>query len=196
METLVAIEGLTDFIKSLDSLPDKQRLAAMRAINKTADRARTRADRQLRREINLSARYVGEKLTVARRANQTHLNAKVTGTSRPISLTRFATTTSYGLEGIPVSVRPGVAKRIRRAFIMPLRGKNGELTNAGFAVRTSGGPPKGAYKPKRISDTLWLLYGPSVDQIFKTLIQSDEKFSADTAAYLETEFIRLTKGDF
>ena len=70
-----------------------------------------------------------------------------------------------------------------RAFVMELRGGN-----RGLAIRTDGSKPRGAYKPKPIGKNLFLLYGPSVDQVFRTV---SEDVAPDVADELEVEFNRL-----
>lgn len=183
---VVAIEGLSA-LGEIESLSERERIAAIRAVNKTADRARTAASRLMRSQVDFTASYLNERLTVAKRASGTNLEAVIRGRDRPTSLARFVTgNTKAG--STPVMVKPGVAKFVKRSFIMKLRGAGGELTNRGLAVRTSGGPPKGAYKPARISDTLWLLYGVSVDQAFRSV---RGEITPDAAIFLEAEFLRL-----
>ena len=92
--------------------------------------------------------------------------------------------------GIGVSVAAGGRKKfIKRAFVMKLR--NGNL---GLAVRSAPGKqPEGAWKPKPIGKNLWLLYGPSVDQVLMSARSGGGVFSEieyDTLDVIETEFQR------
>ena len=82
-------------------------------------------------------------------------------------------------------VKPGMARMLRRAFVFEL--KNG---NRGLAMRTSGGRPLGAYRPTPLGKNLWLLYGPSVDQVFGGTGVAQE-ISPELVDYLEHEFHRL-----
>jgi len=197
VEFAVVIEGFSagGYIGNLS--PEKVALAAQRAINKIADRARTRADKAIRTQIAFPARYLGpasKRLWVQTKASRANLEAVVRGQGRPTSLARFSRAKALApgkrhKDGkVDVTVQPGSTKYIRRAFIMRL--KNG---NEGLAVRTSGGPPVGAYRPKPITDRLWLLYGPSVDQALISARQSGiyEDLSLDTLDALEAEFFRL-----
>lgn len=169
----------------IEAIPEEIRLAAMRAVNKTADRARTAAAREIRRQVNFPARYLTSegRLQVTKRANRKDLEARVTARQAPTSLARFISGTPKRGQGVSVQVKPGAARYIRRGFAMKLKNNN-----VGLAIRTEGGPPSGAYKPKKINDNLWLVYGPSIDQVFRTVA---EDVSEPMADYLEAEFNRL-----
>lgn len=175
----------------IEEIPERIRKAAMRAVNKTADRARTASAREMRNQVNFPASYLNAegRLQVTKRANQDDLEARITGRQAPTSLARFVQGTPKRGKGVRVQVKPGAARYMRRAFLMKLKNNN-----LGLAVRTDGGPPKGAYKPKQISENLWLVYGPSIDQVFRTVA---EDVSEPMADYLEAEFLRLLDlGDF
>lgn len=169
----------------IEEIPENIRRAAMRAVNKTADRARAASAREMRNQVNFPARYLSSegRLQVTRKASLNNLEAVVTGRQAPTSLARFVQGTPKRGQGVRVEVKPGAARYMRRAFLMKLKNNN-----VGLALRTSGGPPKGAYKPKKINENLWLVYGPSVDQIFRTVADDVSEPMAD---YLEGEFTRL-----
>jgi hypothetical protein len=188
---VIAVEGLSGVLDDLDGLPEKQRVAAVRAINKTADWARTAADRKMRQQVNFKASYLQDRLKVTKYARGYDLTAEIRGRDRPTSLARFITRESKG-KGVAVAVKPGVARFLRRSFVIKLRGASGQLSNRGLAVRTDGGQPRGAYKPVRLSDTLWLIYGPSVDQVFRTVA---DEITDDTGDRLESEFHRLMQAE-
>lgn len=171
--------------------------ATWRALNTTADRTRTILDKRVRTKVAFPAAYLRPStgnLTVAERARNGNLEVVIRGRDRPTSLARFSARrvpgAPKGKKGIPVRVAPGVAKYIKRAFIIKLR--NGNL---GLAVRTTGGPPRGAYVPRRITDNLWLLYGPSVDQVLNGVRSRNDGLFGDVApealTIFETEFWRL-----
>lgn len=185
------IDGLGDVLGDIESLDDRKRLNAVRAINKTAAWARTAAARMMREQVAFPARYLsgqGGRLQVSKKATRTDLEAKITGRRRATSLARFARAGSGG-KGLSVEVKPGVARFMKRSFLMKLKGgAEGELTNVGLAVRTDGGKPQGAYKPVKINDRLWLVYGPSIDQVFRTV---REDIAPDTEDRLVNEFERL-----
>ena len=66
-----------------------------------------------------------------------------------------------------------------------------------LAVRTEGGPPRGAYAPKQLKafgPNVWLLYGPSVDQVLFSARNNGgvvEEIAPEVMADLEAEFGRL-----
>lgn len=197
MEFALTIEGLDAGGYIADLSPEKVALAASRAINKIADKARTQADRAVRQQIAFPARYLGpasKRLWVQKKASYSSMEAVVRGRGRPTSLATFSKSKPmapgkrHKRGEVDVTVKPGQRKFIKRAFIMRLRN-----INLGLAVRTNGGPPPGAYRPTRITDRLWLLYGPSVDQ---ALINSRhegiyEEISDEMLTALEVEFMRL-----
>lgn len=197
MEFAIVIEGIRAGSYIGDLSPEKVAQAASRALNKIAAQTRTRADRTIRESIAFPARYLGpasKRLWVQQKASAGALEAVVRGQGRPTSLATFSkdrnrsrkATAAEG--GVSVMVKQGQTKFIKRGFIITLNNNN-----LGLAVRTDGGPPDGAYKPKRIGKNLWLLYGPSVDQ---ALLNSRgegiyEDLSPEVLLMLETEFNRL-----
>lgn len=197
---VVAVEGL-DSITSFDEVPERIVVAAQRAINKTVDIARAAASREIREQVNFPARYLTEedgagvpRLGVASRASKGNLAAVLAARARPTSLARFVvgstnpkTTQRQG--GIKVQVKDKT-KTIGRAFIFQLRSGN-----RGLAVRTSGGPPTGAWKPLPIGKNLFLLFGPSINQVFGGDRGVAQDIAPSMADRLEDEFFRLLKLD-
>ena len=57
-----------------------------------------------------------------------------------------------------------------------------------FAPRRRAVFPASADKPTKLAPGLWLLYGPSVDQVFRS-VASEE--APEAARFLEAEFNRL-----
>jgi hypothetical protein len=187
------VEGLTD----VDYEKDKERIdtAAVRAVNATADRARSRSATEMKRRINFPASYLqgsGDRLTVTKRATRGDQEAVITGRSRATSLARFGAKKEGS--GVRVEVGKGRSTLIKNSFLMPLKSGAEAAGNLGLAVRTKAGQrPHKAYKPVKISERLWLLYGPSVDQVFK---QVRDEVTPDAINYFELEFNRLFEGDF
>lgn len=188
------VEGL-DEIVNLDKQLDPQIVkAAYRAINATADRARTDSAEEIRRQVNFPASYLKPsqgRLLVSQRASGSSLEAIITGRRRATSLARFVTSGTPGKKGVSVAVKPGRNVELPNAFLMRLRsGSNVDTkNNLGLAIRTAKGErPNSAYKPVRVADGLWLLYGPSVDQVFKTV---REDVRPDAESFLASEFYRL-----
>lgn len=193
---VIFIEGLSDLGDLREIKPEILKAASM-AVNKAADRARVRAAKEMRRQVNFPARYLegqNSRLRVTKRAKPDDPVAIITGRRRPTSLARFATGSRKGRGGgVYVTVKPGRSRFIGRSFLMPLRAGRDELGNVGLAVRTKrGARPRNAYKPVKIAEGLWLLYGPSVDQVFKTV---REDIAPDTQEFLAREFARLLNLD-
>jgi hypothetical protein len=193
---VIAVEGLAD-LRDIDNLDEAIVVAARQAINKAADRGRTRADREIRQQVNFPARYLSERLKVTRRASGRSLEATITGRDRPTSLARFATSSNVAASqkrgNVTVAVSPGARKVVGRkaggsgptAFLMQLRGGN-----VGLAMRLKEGETVRNKKyMTKVGKGLYLLYGPSVNQVFRSV--AEEQTVPETAAFLEQEFLRL-----
>lgn len=185
---VLVVEGLSS-LEDIDNLDEEVLRNARNAINRAAERARTDSAREIRKELNFPARYLDQRLTVRKRATGSSLEAVISGRDRPTSLARFATNRNQkpGKAGVNVQVSASAAKRMQRAFLMKLR--NGNL---GLAIRLKPGASitgsRGAKRMGGPNSNLYLLYGPSVDQAFSTVIPGQEDKTAD---FLETEFLRL-----
>lgn len=196
---VVAVDGLSA-MRTLEDIPESvMRIAAM-AVNKTTERTRTSSAKAMREQVNFPARYLSGKdgqLSITQYANQQLAEARITGRFRPTSLARFArgtpeTTRRAG--GVRVQVAPGAARFMRRAFLIRLRGatdveSGSNLTNIGLAIRLRADEtPQNKKKMVQMKNGLWLLYGPSVDQVFRTVADDEAPGAAE---YLEQEFLRL-----
>ena len=172
--------------------------ALLRSINKTADRARTSASQDIREQVAFPASYLApsaKRLFVSTKATKASpFEAVISGRDRPTSLARFTNQKSLGggqrRRGgqVAVTVKPGVRRYIKRAFLITLSN-----SNVGVAVRTDGGPPNNAYAPKEIGKNLWLLYGPSVDQVLSAASNGGgiyEEIVPETLDFLNNEFNR------
>lgn len=192
---VIVAKGLTAF-DELGAMPDKIKMSAVQALNRTVDRSRTGAARAIRQQVNLPAAYLNrpDRLGVTKRATRADLQAVITGRHRPTSLAQFALGSRGAGKakggGVDVMVKPGLAVHLPRAFYINLRSGNTDtLGNLGIAIRLPNGQrPSNAYKPQPIGDGLWLLYGPSIDQVFDDVAQA---MVPDTLDYLEGEFLRL-----
>jgi hypothetical protein len=194
----IAIEGL-EGLSHIPEFTPKVEKALVQALNRTADRGRTSADKRIREQVNFPASYLRPsqgRLKVIQRAGKGHFEARIRGRDRTTSLARFSRQKYLGGGnrrhaggGVRVSVKKGGPQRmIQRAFIMKLRNNN-----LGLAVRTDGSKPKGAFKPKEIGKGLWLLYGPSIDQVLSAATDGDgvvEEMTPETLEFLESEFER------
>lgn len=202
-QVYIAIEGL-DTLAFLPDFTQKVEKALIQALNKTADRGRTSADKRIREQVNFPASYLRPsqgRLTVSKRASPGKFEARITGRDQTTSLARFSKQKPlppgrrHPKGEIRVSVKKGGKYRaIPRAFLITL--KNG---NIGLAARTDGSKPAGAFKPKQLTkgdSSLWLLYGPSVDQVLssaRTGAGVVEEMTPEVLAFLEAEFNRNLK---
>lgn len=195
---VVAVDGIADS-RPLELLPKQIITAALRAVNKTADRARTSAARKILEQVALPPSYLspsGGRLTVTKRASGEDLEAVISGRQRPTSLARFSSGGKPGEAGVTVEVAPGFAKFMKRAFLIRLRAGTADLdtkSNLGLAIRLKPGE---AVQNKRvmrqIKGNLYLLYGPAVSQVFATV---REDIGPETQDFLAGEFARLIEVD-
>ena len=170
------------------------------AINKTAERARVASARAIRNQVAFPASYLrGEdaRLYVKKRSVGNDLEAIITGRWRPTSLARFAKNAPTGVKGkraggVKVEVHPGEAQFLKNAFFVRLRAgsaKTDTKYNLGVAIRLKNGErPRNTRAAAQLDHNLWLLYGPSVQQVFRTVA---EDVSPETRDFLEAEIRRL-----
>lgn len=204
----IAVEGLSAF--DADQMGEDIRRKASIAINATVKKFRTLAARQMNQEINFGMGYLtrkqgaGKPRLSIRFAGPHSLEAAISGRDRPTSLARFVKgvrTKKRGKAGVTLEVSPGNTTTMRRAFLMGL--KSG---NTGLALRLKPGEKVEnkhimvqAYSTRtqnsrRPSDrNLYLLYGPSVDQVFRSVA---EEMAVPAGEFLEKEFIRLVGANF
>lgn len=194
----VAVEGI-ETLKDVQELGSRTKLAAVQAINKIARDTRAEAARRIGEQINLPKRSLAPKagnLVVSKQAQRASMEARIKARGRPTSLARFSKG-SPGKAGVQVEVKPGQARFLRRAFLVRLP-QGSTLTetrfNLGLAIRLRPGESlDNKTKQVQLSKGLYLLYGPSIQQIF---LNNQGKGVADdltdpTAEALEAEIIRL-----
>jgi len=192
---VVAVDGLSA-LRDLETIPNAVKRAALQAVNKTVTRTRTSSARAMREQVKFPARYLsGEdgRLAITKRATAESLEGSITGRFRPTSLARFVTSGAVGRRtGVRIEVAPGFAKFMRRAFLIRLRAGTADLdttSNLGLAIRLKPGERiENKKKMIQMSGNLYLLYGPSVSQVFATVAEDEAPGAAD---YLEAEFLRL-----
>lgn len=203
MAYAVFVEGLREIQDFPAEQRDKVIRAAVQAINRTAERARTRAAREIGQQIAFPAGYLDPsagRLKVGRKATRTELEAAVTARRRATSLARFATpgATPGSRTGVQVQIKPGNTKALPKAFLLRLKSGTASLetkSNLGLAIRLKPGQKlAGAYAKPMNQSGLYLLYGPSVDQALLSR-QKESGVAVDilesTADFLNDEFQRL-----
>lgn len=199
MAYVVAIEGLA----ALDDVKDLSKRVTENArisVNFAVRRARTESQKEILDQVAFPAFYLNnesKRLYISRFATNARLEAALAARVRPTSLARFVKGRADPRErgnGLTVEVKTGVARYMRRAFVIKLR-RGAQLDdqnfNLGLAIRTDGRRPNAAYKPVPLSNNVWLLYGPSVDQVFGGENGAAARVAPKVAAQMEREFLRL-----
>ena len=197
MDTDLSYAGLRNYEALLSRAPEVTRQAATLALNKGIRRARTEGSKEIRRQVNLTKTYVDERLQISKFASPNSLVAIVAGRVRGTSLRRFGARQSSRKgrrSGVIVGIKRGRRVKMRRAFFIKLKGGGVDGFNAGIAIRLKGGEPfEGRKKQFDKSDSgLYLLYGPSVDQVWTTA--KDDIFPGileETNAEFHRQFARL-----
>ena len=197
-QTVIGLDQVEALTKSF---PEITRKAASLAINDSARRARSMSKKEIMKQVAFKSSYLGgersSRLSITDYAKENNLQAKISGRFEPTSLVQFLQNKSSMLgnpgKGFVVGkgkarlrIKPGGITAVDQAFLLRL--KNG---NMGFAVRSETGNIHGSTKQYRIGKTnLFLLYGPSVNQVFNTV---REDVSVPVAGYLAGEFDRQFK---
>jgi hypothetical protein len=200
---VLAVSGL-EALKSMNDLPKKIITAAQRAVNDAARSGRTMLDREISRQVAFPQGYMSPRsgrLVVEEFAKSGKLEATILARGRATSLARFTLDQppvggARRKTGVRVEVDRGAVKRLPGAFLIKLR-SGSKLTetqhNLGLAVRTKNNKPPPGYRPTRLANNLWLLYGPSVAQVMyseRNQGGAATDVSPDIAQLLEDEFWR------
>ena len=194
MSYRIDLSGLADLEEYFEKLPEKAEQAAFYAVQTVSERQGLKKVQQLMgQQINFPKGYLDDRLRLSQRATRRNPQAIITGRDRPTSLARFApgaTPASSRIGGVVVEVKRGKRRRLEKAFIVNL--KNG---NRGLAVRVKDGEKlDNSTGAVLLGRNLYLLYGPSVDQVFRT-VRDDVAPDIKTQLALEffRQFARLTR---
>lgn len=201
MTAKILANGLAEFARFAESLPELAVEAAYLAVSDTSRDAVPLLKREMSKQINFPKSYLtNDRIGVRRKATRVSLEAVISGRDRPTSLARFAegaTVQNSRKRPIYVRVKAGKQTRLNRAFLVSL--KNG---NVGLAIRLpKGQAPSSAYKPVALTrgggreTGAWLLYGPSVDQVLRGVsddVQPDILSMLDRNFF--RQFTRLSRG--
>jgi hypothetical protein len=123
--------------------------ALMRAVNRVASKAKTISKRAITKQAALKDRFVGEKLSLTK-ASPGNLEAVIHTPKKGLSLSHYKHAQAFERgrgkkgkrAGVRVTVKPGITKIIKKAFLM-----------------------KGSIK-MRYGGRMHTLFGPSVSQIW------------------------------
>lgn len=198
MTYAVVVEGL-ESLKGFGQMKGRIETAAIRAINKAARDGRAEGARRIATQINIPKRDLGPqagRLFVAKQAQRGRPEAVIRARSRPTSLAKFVA--GEHKRGVTLSVKPGAATFMRRAFLVKLRQGQQAVTetkfNRGLAIRLRPGEKlSNKIRQVQLGKGLVLLYGPSVQQVF---MDNDgdgvaKDISPDILDKMEQEFFRL-----
>ncbi|ATN93245.1 hypothetical protein [Marinobacter phage PS6] len=193
-------------VRYLREFPKVARKASKLSINDTIRRGRRMTKQEVMTQVNLPSSYLNQTRLSENFATEDNLVGSIVGRRRPTSLARFGAEQLYqsnktrpGRKPAGVSVRvKNRRKTIPNAFLVKLKAGNRDGVNQGLAVRL----PKGQRPDRRFggkplyknqSTNVWLLYGPSVNQMMissrsgKSIVET-LKPRLDT--YLSQEFRR------
>lgn len=188
MSATIIATGLKDMERFFNDLPDIAEQAAVLAINDTVQReGLTLIKKDMRDQVNFPSGYLeGERLRPTRFAARGRLEAVIRGRDRPTSLARFAegqTPENTRGQGVRVRVKRGQSELLRKAFLVRL--KNGNL---GLAVRLKAGENlRHSVGATQLAPGLFLLYGPSVDQVLRGV--ADDR-ADDIIDIVSSKFLR------
>lgn len=199
----VFAEGLKDITEAQSLIPDIQQKVVM-AINTTATRYRTVGARMILNEVAFPQQYLNpsaKRLYVAQKATKARREGIIRARSRPTSLARFVTGRESDGAGVKVTVEPGKQKNLPRAFLIKLPQGTGPVDtqfNLGLAIRLGKGKTmRGKRQAIRMDSGLYLLYGPSVDQVFLNATGAASgkgvatEMTNDMLDFMQDEFLRL-----
>lgn len=189
MSVLVRGDFLKEAREFFEEFPMITENAAMLALNQVAERKAVPMIRHdAESQVNFPAGYLDnqDRLGLSQKATRGSLEAVITARDRPTSLARFApgqTPENTRGQGITVQVKKGRSRYMKKAFMVRLN--NG---NIGLAIRLRQGErPDRAYKPVLLANNVYLLYGPSVDQVVRTVAEASLPAIGDM---LSNEFFR------
>lgn len=208
MTITIDATGIPDFRRYLDNYADIAIKAAKLAINQTAERQGLSLAREaMLAQVAFPPGYLNgadgtgqKRFRLKYRATDQQLEAGIVGAFTPTPLARFASVRARFVAartrgrrfrrpsgGVTVNIQPGRSATLRRAFLLTLR--NGGV---GLGIRLRPGETlQHTIGAKLITSGplagVALLYGPSVDQVFRTVAVDISPALLD---HLQAEFLR------
>lgn len=169
----IDLGNLLDLRTYFEAMPERTERAAALAINRVAERqAQTLIKREMLKNIAFKYGYVTKHIGVGKYASPSNLYAVIEAKDTPTTLFRFTgmSVAPRGKTKVKVTVGTGNTKIMDGAFYATLRGTPQVM------LRTkTNAPPRGIARGggKQIAPHLWLLYAPSVDQVFRTVADDE-----------------------
>lgn len=198
MTARIEARGLKEFEEYAASLPEVTMKAAKFSLNDTVQKkGLPRFRRAIADQVAFPGGYLNrERLGITKRATENDLSVAVTARFRPTSLARFAA--GQTVEGsrrtrqVRVRVKKGRSAVIQNAFLVRLRGAPDGF-NMGLAIRLKAGERlKGSRGAVRLDNNVYLLYGPSVDQVFRSVaVEEVDAVLLDLEVEFRRQFVRL-----
>lgn len=183
-----SILDTADYFKTF---PEATNRAAQLAINTVANRSGLKLARtEILNEIAFPRDYLTtDRLRVSQNATASNLEAVILARQRATSLARFVqgstATGSRAKLGVTVKVKKGKTVHLKQSWLVNLKNNN-----LGLAVRVKPGEKIDNKHGKTVwlvPDSVALLYGPSVDQVFRDVA---EKIAGPVGELTQTEFHR------
>lgn len=199
MSVTLTANALPDLEKYFQDSPKRTMTAARIALNDVTGGSGLKLLRAaVAAEINFPPGYIdADKLWVSRKAQDNNLVAAITGRGRPTSLAEFAapgsTPANTRRKGVSVQVHHGQNRFMGSAFLVRLRAGavlTDENHNIGLAIRLKPGDRvinKRVQSAVQLDHNLYLLYAPSVDQVFGDVADENTPEILDLVG---TQFLR------
>lgn len=195
-----AIKGLAEFLDA--AAPAASQAAAFAMNDVTGKSGLVRYKKAMKSQIAFPGGYLDdvERFGQTSFATPTRLETKITARARPTSLARFATSGAIGTAGATVRVKAGRTVHLKKAFMVRLRAGSvldDTSFNVGLAVRVAPGQrirnKKDTSRMVHLAPNVFLLYAPSVDQVFRSVAETETPAVLDMMGNeFFRQFARLT----
>lgn len=187
-----SLEGLAEVRQRLAALGEKAPRVMAMVINRGADRARTRGVSAIAAQVKLQKSYIRDLLAVSKKASKADPDAVITGRKRPTLLFR------YGAVQRTVPARNG--KRRKAGVSVNVKRKSAPAEGKWFIVHRlkNSGASAVISRFRRSSgvgnrwDGLKVLYGPSVDQLWRDV---RDDVAPEVMEWAGTELVRQLERD-
>lgn len=195
MTVSILADAFGDVRAYFEKLPEIAEMAGALAINQVAARDGLVTIRtEMRKQINFPRGYLESRMRVVQRATPKNLQAVIRARDRATSLARFAqgqNPNNTRGRRVSIEVKRGKSKLLKKGFLVNL--KNG---NIGLAVRLKPGEQLSeSTAATKLGANLYLLYGPSVDQVFRGVAnQTTPEILEQLSNQFLRQFARLSGG--